>query len=91
MFAIIGYIVFATIDSIIGTFPLFYALWALAIFLPSLAVTVRRLHDRDKSGWWILIDLIPFIGGIILLIWAVSPSDDDANRFGESPLYSSAS
>ncbi len=91
MFAIIGYIVFAIIDSIIGTFPLLYVLWAIAILLPSLAVTVRRLHDLDKSGWWILISVIPFIGAVILLIWFVSPGDDGANRFGESPLYSLAS
>src|SRR5688572_6282615 len=41
----------------------------LALFLPSLAVAVRRLHDRDQSGWWILIYLIPLVGPIIIIVW----------------------
>nr|WP_299038738.1 DUF805 domain-containing protein [uncultured Pseudokineococcus sp.] len=56
----------------------------LALLLPSLAVTVRRLHDIDRTGWWILIALIPIIGWIVLLVFHVSDSDSD-NRFGISP------
>ena len=86
LFTIIGYAVFAVVDSIIGTFPLLYYLWALAVFLPGLAVSVRRLHDLDKSGWWILIEFIPLIGIIILLIWFVGRGTEGPNQFGEDPL-----
>lgn len=58
---------------------------ALVFFLPSLAVGVRRFHDIDKSGWWILIALIPIIGGLIILYFFVQPSDEEENRFGPVP------
>ncbi len=57
------------IDSVIGTEFVLYALIVLALLIPSLAVSVRRLHDLSKSGWWYLIALIPLIGAIILIIW----------------------
>ena len=55
---------------------------ALALLLPSLAVGVRRLHDIGRSGWWLLIALIPIIGLLVLIYWHVQPSEDGANRFG---------
>jgi uncharacterized membrane protein YhaH (DUF805 family) len=58
----------------------------LATVLPLLPVSVRRLHDLDRSGWWILLDLIPRIGGIILLIWACTKGTDGPNRFGADRL-----
>lgn len=58
----------------------------LLILLPSLAVAVRRLHDIDKAGWWLLIGLIPLIGGIILLIWYCTKGTLGPNRFGNDPL-----
>jgi uncharacterized membrane protein YhaH (DUF805 family) len=58
----------------------------LAILLPDLAVAVRRLHDFDRSGWWLLLGLIPIIGWIVLLIWYCKPSDPLPNRFGDPPL-----
>jgi uncharacterized membrane protein YhaH (DUF805 family) len=59
---------------------------ALALIIPSLAVTVRRLHDLDKSGWFILIGLIPLIGTIILIVWFCTAGTPGPNRFGEDPL-----
>lgn len=56
----------------------------LAHFIPSLAVQVRRLHDTDKSGWWILLNVIP-LGGLFLIIFSASPSSLGANRFGPAP------
>jgi len=56
---------------------------ALALLLPNLAVAVRRLRDTDRSGWWILIVLIPIIGYLIFLYWLVQPSHAGVNRFGE--------
>jgi uncharacterized membrane protein YhaH (DUF805 family) len=59
-----------------------YAIAALAVFLPGLAVAVRRLHDLDKSGWWLLLYLIPIVGVIIILVWVCTKGTPGANRFG---------
>ncbi|KAF1014009.1 MAG: Inner membrane protein YhaH [Stenotrophomonas maltophilia] len=55
----------------------------LTFVLPSLAVTVRRLHDTDRSGWWLLLGLVPIVG-VVLLVFAVLPSTPGGNRFGVS-------
>lgn len=57
----------------------------LALFLPGLAVAVRRLHDTDRSGWWILLGLIPIIGWIVLIVWFCTDSKAGENRFGPNP------
>lgn len=80
LFVFIGNVVFA----IIGI-DLLGALWGLALLLPSIAVGVRRLHDLDKSGWWLLIGLIPLIGFLVLLYFFVQPGTSGANRFGPEP------
>ncbi len=61
-------------------------LFILATLLPGIAVGVRRLHDLDKSGWWILISFIPLIGFIVLVYWFVHRGTDGANRFGEARI-----
>ena len=60
-------------------------LWSLAVFIPSLAVSVRRLHDIGRSGWWLLLSLIPLIGAIILIIWHCTDSQPGANQYGPNP------
>lgn len=60
-------------------------LYTLFIFLPSLAVTVRRLHDTNRSGWWILISLVPFFGALILFVFTILDSDPDTNTYGPNP------
>jgi uncharacterized membrane protein YhaH (DUF805 family) len=62
------------------------ALFSLATFLPSLAVSVRRLHDTGRSGWWLLLVLIPLIGWLVLLWWFVTEGDAGANAYGPDPL-----
>ena len=62
--------------------PLYYT---LAVVLPGLAVTVRRLHDTDRSGWWLLILLVPIVGAIVFLVFMATPGGEMANRFGASP------
>lgn len=63
------------------------ALFSLAVFLPSIAVGVRRLHDVDRSGWWYLLVLIPLIGGLILIVFFfIHRGTPGPNRFGEDPL-----
>ncbi|MFG1201986.1 DUF805 domain-containing protein [Xanthobacter aminoxidans] len=54
----------------------------LALFLPTLAVTVRRLHDVGRTGWWILISFVPFFGILLLLFWWVQPSQREPNAYG---------
>ena len=60
-------------------------LYYLAVFLPGLGVSVRRLHDTGKSGWMLLLGLIPVIGGIILLVFMVLDSQPGSNQYGENP------
>jgi len=60
-------------------------LYTLAVLIPGIAVGVRRLHDRDKSGWWLLIAFVPVLGAIVLLVWFVMEGDRGANRFGPDP------
>ena len=60
-------------------------LYAAAILLPSLAVTVRRLHDTGRSGWWLFIGLIPVIGWIALLVFYVQDSQPGQNQYGSNP------
>lgn len=57
----------------------------LALFLPGLGLAVRRLHDISKSGWWVLLALIPVVGAIILIIWYVQDSDQYTNQYGPVP------
>jgi len=62
-----------------------YVIVALGILIPSLAVVVRRLHDLNKSGWYYFIGLIPFIGGIILLVWLFTDGNRFTNNYGTDP------
>ena len=62
------------------------AIVGLALFLPSLGVMIRRLHDTDRSGWWWLIGIIPIIGWIILIFFLASPATPGENRYGPPPV-----
>jgi len=62
-----------------------YIIYALAVLVPSLAVEVRRLHDIGKSGWWLLIALVPLVGAILLFVWWVSDSQAGDNQYGANP------
>jgi uncharacterized membrane protein YhaH (DUF805 family) len=66
--------------------PVVSTLFNLAVLLPGIAIGVRRLHDLDRSGWWLLIFLIPLIGPIILLIWFCTKGTEGPNRFGADRL-----
>jgi uncharacterized membrane protein YhaH (DUF805 family) len=74
--------------SIFGTesYTPLSTLWTLGTLLPALAVSARRLHDINRSGWWILLSFIPIVGIIILIIWWAKPGEPGANRFGMNPL-----
>ena len=91
LFYVLAIVALAIIDEITGTLSeeagigLLSGLFALATLVPTLAVTVRRLHDTDRSGWWVLINFIPIVGGIVLLVFTVMDSQPGANRFGPNP------
>ena len=87
LFVLIGEIATPMIDRSIGL-HMFSPIFVLATFLPSLSVGVRRLHDLDRSGWWILLGLIPLVGVIILIIWFCTKGTDGPNRFGADRLVS---
>jgi len=59
-------------------------IWIFVTIVPALAVLVRRLHDTDKSGWWVLLGLVPFVGGVVLLVFTVLDSTAGENKHGAS-------
>lgn len=65
--------------------PVFAGIISLALMLPSLGVAVRRLHDIGKSGWFVLLSLIPLVGLIILIVWCVKDSEVGENAYGPCP------
>ena len=73
------------IDLIIGSFGVVSGLASLALLLPNLSVAIRRLHDTDHTGWWVLIGLIPIVGFIVLLIFDLRQSDPGDNQYGPPP------
>lgn len=89
-------IVLTLLDILLGTYSmeyeagLFSGLYSLLILIPSIAVVVRRLHDTDRSGWWILISLIPLIGVIVLFVFICLDSQPGTNRFGANPKEASS-
>jgi uncharacterized membrane protein YhaH (DUF805 family) len=60
-------------------------IYDIAIIVPNLAVSVRRLHDTDHSAWWLLIALIPLVGAIVLFVFLVTDGTPGSNRYGANP------
>jgi uncharacterized membrane protein YhaH (DUF805 family) len=90
LLTVVAYIVAMILDSIIGAggaggFGLLSIVVMLGLLLPSLAAGVRRLHDTDRSGWWLLIALVPLVGAIVLLVFWVLEGTRGDNRFGPDP------
>jgi uncharacterized membrane protein YhaH (DUF805 family) len=102
LFSFLVLIVSTILDGILGTgftminpatgleqsvgYGYVYIIAALALLLPSLAAAVRRLHDTNRSGWWLLIALIPLIGAILLLVWYCTKGTPGDNQYGSDPL-----
>ena len=95
LFNVIFLFVAMFLDNILGTtfqmgsqpFPYgyVYVLYSLAVFLPGLAVLVRRLHDVGKSGWWVFMALLPIVGAIWLLVLLFTDSVPGENKYGPNP------
>jgi uncharacterized membrane protein YhaH (DUF805 family) len=96
LFNLIATVVLAVVDSVTGTFSeaiglgLLSGLYSLAVLIPYLAVTARRLHDTGRSGWWMLIAFIPIIGVIVLVVFLVLDSTPGHNEYGPNPKGESA-
>lgn len=74
------------VDKLIGgDNELISSIYSLAVLLPSLAVAARRLHDTDRSAWWLLLGLIPVIGTLVLIYFMVCNGQQVPNRFGDDP------
>ena len=71
--------------NLMGPYGPISLLLILGLIVPNIAVSVRRLHDTDRSGWWMLIVLVPLIGGITLLVFFVLEGTRGDNRFGSDP------
>jgi len=100
LFHVIFLIIAGILDNLLGlnfktqragfsTGPI-YLIYALAVLIPCLAVWARRLHDTGKSCWWLLIALVPIIGAIVLLIFAIFDSTPGENKYGPNPKGVSA-
>ena len=85
------YIVLSVIDAVLGLYSnhaqigLLSGLLALVLFIPSIAVAARRLHDTGRTGWWQLIAFIPLIGIIVLIVFLASDSEPGTNKYGPNP------
>ncbi len=85
-------IVIILIDLALGTYSigeerlgLLGTIYSIILIVPSIAITVRRLHDTSRSGWWILIALIPVLGALVLLYFTLLDSTPGSNEYGPNP------
>lgn len=95
LFNLIIGLVIGLIEGIAGIAPestesVLASIYILAVLIPGIAVTVRRLHDTSHSAWWLLIPFVPIIGYIVLLVFMVQDSDQGDNKYGPSPKVATA-
>jgi uncharacterized membrane protein YhaH (DUF805 family) len=91
LFNIIAIVALTFVEGLIGLrgesgYGILSGIYSLAVILPALALAVRRLHDTGRSGWWILIGLVPLVGGIILIVFYVLDSQPGSNQYGPNPI-----
>lgn len=81
-------IVLGLIGGLLGSFgSVLVTLISLVLAVPGIALTVRRLHDIGKSGWFVFISLVPLVGVILLIVWLAKVGDEDDNQYGSNPKY----
>lgn len=85
LYNVIAAVIVGIIGGIVGLNAILSGLYSLALLIPSLAISVRRLQDIDKEWYWILISLIPLVGSIWLIVLYCQPGTPSDNRFGKVP------
>ena len=91
LFLVLADLLLSIVDIMMGTYDassnngLISGLFSLVTLIPSLSLGVRRLHDINRTGWWLLLLFAVIIGWIVLLVWAIKRSDDGPNRYGPKP------
>ena len=91
LFYLIAFVALSIVEGVlgmagsVGPYGPLTAIFLLAVIIPSIAVGIRRLHDTDRSGWWLLIALVPLIGGLILLYFSVLEGTSGPNQYGPDP------
>ena len=90
LFNFLAGIVVGFLDGLLGTGSMLSCAYSLAVFLPGIAVSIRRLHDTDRSGWWYLLVFLPIVGWIVLLVFDCLDSTPGDNRFGPNPKGAAA-
>ncbi|WP_164669767.1 DUF805 domain-containing protein [Virgibacillus doumboii] len=91
MFTLVNALIILAIsifETVLGMPGLIYVLYSVFVFIPGLAVTVRRLHDTGKTGWWVLIGFIPIAGAIVLIVFECIDSYPYENKYGPNPKFS---
>jgi uncharacterized membrane protein YhaH (DUF805 family) len=78
-------VVLTVVEMVVRLPGVLSGLYALATLLPSIGVGVRRLHDTNRSGWWLLISLVPVIGVIVLIVFLATDSQPGSNQYGPNP------
>ena len=78
---------FVLLNFIMGFIPFVGYVWPLVVFIPTISVCVRRLHDTGRSGWWYWIAAIPLIGFIWLIVLMCLPSQEEENEYGPRPTF----
>jgi len=92
LFYIVIYILLTVVAGLLSNLPgvgvvmaFIPLVFCLALLVPSIAVAIRRLHDTNRSGWWLLLGFVPVIGGIVLLVFLVKEGTPGENQFGANP------
>jgi len=80
-------VVLNLLQAAASIFVILVVIYGLAVLIPGIAVAIRRLHDTDKSGWWLLIGLIPIVGAIVLIVFWATDGPPAPNRYGVSEKY----
>ncbi|MBV7700099.1 DUF805 domain-containing protein [Streptomyces sp. TRM70350] len=83
-------VVLAIVDAAVLGSQILTAILTIGLLLPGLGVTVRRLHDAGRTGWWILIGIIPLVGSIVMLVFLCLDGEAGANKYGENPKFAPA-
>jgi uncharacterized membrane protein YhaH (DUF805 family) len=85
LFNFIIAIVIGIVEGILGSPAILSMIYSLAVLIPSIAVSMRRLHDIGRTGWWLLIAFVPLIGAVVLLVFMVLDSQPGSNAYGPNP------